>query len=152
MIRTFIAMPGRDKLLLGEAMVALTAASLVIAMFPFRIVVRLAQGPAAHASIPAQARPLLHNRVRWAILVCARRLPWRAMCFPQGLAAQWMLRRRGIPSVLHYGAARNAEGELIAHVWVCDGEIAVIGGEAAAGVALLAKFPSDRPSIAGSPP
>ena len=52
------------------------------------------------------------------------------MCFQQGLAAQLMLRRRGIPSVLYYGAAQDGSG-LHAHVWVRDGDIDVIGGEIA---------------------
>lgn len=146
-VQRFVAIPADDKFLLCEALIALTAASFAIAVLPFRIVVRLAQGPVANVSVPEQARLILRRRLRWAILVGARYLPWRAMCFPQGLAAQWMLRGRGIHSVLHYGAAQHAQRGLIAHVWVCDGEVAVIGGEAASGVALLAKFPPAKSSI-----
>jgi hypothetical protein len=43
--------------------------------------------------------------------------------------------------VLYYGAALR-EGDLKAHVWVRDGNIDVIGGEAASRYALLARFPA----------
>ena len=88
-----------------------------------------------------EARNRVRRQVRWAIVTAARRVPWRALCIQQGLAAQFMLRRRGIPSVLYYGAALR-EGDLKAHVWVRDGTIDVIGGEAASRYALLARFPA----------
>ena len=132
---------GRDRVLLFEAMVALTFASLVIATLPFRNVMRLAEIPSANRKLAPEARIALRYAVQWAVSRGAQRIPWRAMCFPQALAAQWMLRRRGIASVLYYGAAPDDARGLIAHVWVCDGEIPVIGGAASAGMALLAKFP-----------
>jgi hypothetical protein len=64
------------------------------------------------------------------------------MCFEQGLASQLMLRRRGVPSVLYFGAAPDSRDGLAAHVWVRDGEIDVIGGETAASFRVLATFPS----------
>jgi hypothetical protein len=66
------------------------------------------------------------------------------LCFQQGLAAQLMLRRRGIPSVLYYGAAQGDRTGLCAHVWVQDGEVDVIGGEIAHRFAILATFPSQN--------
>jgi hypothetical protein len=68
------------------------------------------------------------------------------MCFQQGLATQFMLRRRGIPSVLFYGAAPDDRGGLSAHVWVRDGSVDVIGGETASRFALLATFPPQNGS------
>jgi hypothetical protein len=82
------------------------------------------------------------TRVRWAVTAAARRVPWRAKCFEQGLASQIMLRRRGVPSVLYYGAAPDDLRGLSAHVWVRDGDLDVIGGEIASRYAVLATFPS----------
>ena len=62
-----------------------------------------------------------------------------------------MLRRRGISSVVYYGAARLADGELSAHVWVRAGEHDVIGCEAASRYALLTTFPATEPDTLGSP-
>jgi hypothetical protein len=63
------------------------------------------------------------------------------LCFQQGIAAQLMLRRRGIPSVLFYGAAQDELAGLFAHVWVRDRDVNVVGGEIAHRFAMLATFP-----------
>ncbi len=70
----------------------------------------------------------------------------------RGLAAQWMLRRRGIPSVLYYGTAAESGKGLAAHVWVKDGESAVIGGKFAARFTVLAAFPPPTSSMDGRRP
>jgi hypothetical protein len=90
---------------------------------------------------PPRRRSTEKRRVRWAIITCARHIPWRAMCFQQGLAAHLMLRRRGIPSVLYYGAAPDNQGGLSAHVWVRDSGDYVVGGESVSRYAVLATFP-----------
>ena len=132
-----------DRMLVVEATAALIAASLVIALLPFRYVGRLA-APRPRGPEPSpEERAHDIKRIRWAIVACARRLPWRAMCFEQGFAAQRMLRRRGIESVLYFGAAPNDRKGLAAHVWVRDGDVDVVGGELASDFAVLAKFPSE---------
>jgi hypothetical protein len=119
----------------------LAIAGMAVALLPFRYVGSLAARP-IHRSEPApQARLHKMRRIRWAIISAAARVPWRAMCFQQGLAAQLMLRRRGIPSVLYYGAAQNEKTGLIAHVWVRVGDVDVIGAETAHRFAILAEFP-----------
>jgi hypothetical protein len=135
-------MTWQDRLTLSEAIVCLAIAGLIIAVVPFRNFGFLAALPVRKLP-PAddEARNLLRRQIRWAIVTAARRVPWRALCIQQGLAAQFMLRRRGISSVLYYGAALR-KGDLKAHVWVRDGNIDVIGGEAASRYALLARFPA----------
>ena len=128
-----------DWLLLAEALAALALASLAIAVLPFR---RVAAAASARGPVEPRADFETVRRVRGAIVGWARRVPWKAVCFQRGLALHWMLRRRGIRSVLLYGARREGNG-LAAHVWVdVDGET-VIGGEEAAGFACLARFPPD---------
>jgi len=76
----------------------------------------------------------------WAIEAVARRVPFRAYCIEQGLAAQRLLRRSGIDAVLHYGA-RHDDGELKAHVWVTVDGVAAIGGEQAPRFREVASYP-----------
>ncbi len=59
-------------------------------------------------------------------------------CFERGLAAHAMLRRRGLQSVLYYGAA--GAGGLRAHVWVRCAGVDVVGGDEAPDFAFLARF------------
>ena len=127
-----------------EACLWLAITGIAIAVLPFCHVGLLAARPIRRPMLPCQARLNQVRRIRWAIIATAARVPWRALCFQQGLAAQLMLRRRGIPSVLYYGAAQEDRTGLCAHVWVRDGEIDVIGGEIAHRFAILATFPSQN--------
>ena len=136
--------PGNARLL-GEALLSLAAASLAIRLLPFRRTAELMAGSAGRASpLDPAARDRIANRCRWAVAYLADRVPWRAVCFQRGLALHWMLRRRGIPSTLHYGVAQGGGGGegLRAHVWVSAGERVLMGGEEAPKFACLATFPA----------
>jgi hypothetical protein len=77
-----------------------------------------------------------------AIETAARRLPWRVVCIQKGIAAQRMLRRRGLDAVLHYGIGNDRDRDrLDAHVWVSVDGAPVIGGEEARAFAPVAAFP-----------
>lgn len=123
---------------LAEAAAALTLAALCLRLVPFsRLAERLnVRRPVTAANPAAQI-----DRVRRAIDAWTVRLPWPPKCFVRGLAALWMLQRRGIAAELSYGAATIA-GALKAHVWVTAGGEDVVGGDVASDFALLAVFPS----------
>lgn len=124
--------------LLAEAGAAMLAASLAVRLVPFRTLAeRLSRGPRARRQADAETIYWL----RRAVLAWARRLPWRSLCFEQGLAACALLRRRGLQATLHYGAAA-IDGELKAHVWVTSVDAEVVGCENRDNYGLLARFPS----------
>jgi hypothetical protein len=125
--------------ILIEAGIAILAASVVIRLVPFK---RLASHLGSHCRGYPAADPGQVNEVVRAIRAWAVRLPWRTLCFEQGLSAYWMLRRRRLAVTLFYGAA-TIEGELKAHVWVRSGSRDVVGCENASDYALLAQFPPD---------
>lgn len=145
-VRTFRRLTWHDLWLLLEAAFWLAFAGLAVAVLPFRSVGRLAACPTRRCPPSQQKRLTDVRRSRWAILAAARRLPWHATCFQQGLAAQFMMRRRGVPAVLYYGAASDDRGSLSAHVWVRDDDTDIIGGEIASHFALLATFPPQKKS------
>ena len=102
----------RRRALLIEAVAWLLVArlSLIFVSFP-RLARRLGTLVA-----PADARALRaksddkHDQARvaeevgWAVTRAARHVPFKAVCLPQAMAARIMLRRRGVDSVLHFGA------------------------------------------------
>ena len=141
-LRKFGRLSWRDRLLLTEAMVWLAVAGFAIAVLSFRHLGFLAARPLRRPTPPQNSRLEAVRHIRWAILTTARHVPWRALCFQQGIAAQLMLRRRGIPSVLYYGAAQDKLAGLLAHVWVRDLNTNVVGGEIAHRFAILTTFPS----------
>ena len=145
LLRRFFRFSWQDRLLLLEAILWLVIAGLAIAVLPFRRIGLLAARPIRTREVPSQERLDKVRRIRWAIISTAARVPWRALCFQQGVAAQLMLRRRGIPSVLYYGAAQDDRNGLYAHVWVRDGDVDVIGSEIAHRFATLAAFPPQNP-------
>jgi len=140
-MRKFWQLQWNDRLILFEAILMLALSVVVIAILPFRYAGKLASLRVGHAEPSSEERALAIRRVRWAVLASARRVPWRAMCFEQGLASQLMLRRRGVASVLYFGAAPADQKSLAAHVWVRDGDTNVVGGESASQFAVLAMFP-----------
>ena len=124
--------------LLAEAGTAILSASLAVRLVPFRTLAeRLSRGDKGSAEVDPETAYWL----RRALLAWAKRLPWRALCFEQGLAAFVMLRRRRLAATMHYGAA-TIDGELKAHIWVTSGETEVIGCENQEDFGLLARFPS----------
>ena len=129
--------PLSDWALVLEAGLEVTLASIAIAARPFRDVVSAAEGAVAASSAAPADRAA---RIGWAVRAAARRVPWKAKCFQQGLAAHAMLRRRGWATTLYYGALRDPGGALAAHVWVRSGETDVVGCEIADEVALLSTF------------
>lgn len=134
--------PGR-RWLAVEATIWLAVSRLAIVVLPFRTIGWLASRQVRCADPKPEVRSVVVKRIRWAVVACAGRVPWRALCFEQGLTAQFMLRRRGIPSVLYYGATLDAEGSLIAHVWVRDGDVDVVGTDEAERFKLLTSFPAE---------
>ena len=129
----------RKQALLAEALMAVAVASAAIRFAPFERAVRL--GSRELGAGPTAATEQVCDMVRWAVEAVAARVPWRAVCFQQGLALQWMLRRRGIDARLHYGVGKGDDHELRAHVWISAEDRIVIGGEQAPHFRALAVYP-----------
>ena len=123
-----------EWMLAAEALVLLTGFRIALACVPVRrIIAAITSGRASEArnSMETEQTRSTARRVQWAVCAAARHSPVEFVCFPQALAGYAMLRRRGVPSMLVYGVARSAEGELTAHTWLTVGGRMVLGGEAA---------------------
>jgi hypothetical protein len=88
---------------------------------------------------PAKATQIL-RRIEWSIGAVVRHVPLTFVCFPQCLAAYFMLHRRHIASKLFYGVARDAD-QLKAHTWIKVGDRTVVGGEVESQFTVLTTFP-----------
>jgi hypothetical protein len=80
------------------------------------------------------------ERIEWSIGAVVRLAPVSFVCFPQCLAAYFMLRRRHIASKLFYGVAREAN-QLKTHTWVKVGDRTIVGGDVESRFTVLASFP-----------
>jgi hypothetical protein len=134
-LRRFGELDSRRRGLLAEAVTCLLAARLALIFIPFpRLARRLgafvppADPRVAQAGIEiAPDQPRIAEDIGWAVTRAARSVPFGAVCLPQAMAAQVMLRRRGIKSVMHFGAARGREKPLDAHAWLDAAGVEVTG-------------------------
>jgi hypothetical protein len=56
--------------------------------------------------------------VNLSLLRAANPLRWKTLCLSRSIAAFIMLRRRGIPAVMHMGVKFHQNSSLHAHAWV----------------------------------
>jgi hypothetical protein len=145
-------MPWSEKSLALESLVMLAAARLFVTATPSRsLVSRIGGVPAGElepAASPALAQQTGSPRVGRMIERVARITWWRSMCLEKALACKWMLRRRGIPSTMYVGMAKQNES-FAAHAWlVAEGQIVTGGGTVA--YVPLAAFREPQKSGAGN--
>jgi hypothetical protein len=76
------------------------------------------------------------DRITFAVRAMAARVPWRADCLVQALAAQHWLARRGIGTRIHLGV-KASEKPIDAHAWLKVGDNVVLGGN----IAEYSEFP-----------
>jgi hypothetical protein len=128
----------RDVALAIDAAVCLTGARLALALVPFRWIVDVSIRPPRRVAAERDRDRAIRD-VRWAIAAAAARLPGETVCFPRALAAQSMLRRRGVATTMTYGA-RTRDARLDAHVWLTAGSTGIVGHEAASDFSALATY------------
>jgi len=148
LLRRFGEIDNRRRALLAEAVACLLAARLALKFIPFPRLARqlgtfvrpadarVTQGGAGAA--PDQVR--LAEDIGWAVTRAARYVPFKAVCLPQAMAARVMLERRGVKSVMHFGAAKGAEKPLDAHAWLDAAGVEVTGYPVAENFAEIACF------------
>lgn len=84
------------------------------------------------------------RQIGWAVIIASRNLPGEYACLPQALAAQLMLKKRGIPTTLYLGAAFNPTKDgLRAHAWTRAGTEIVTGAPQHLEYRVVASFKSD---------
>lgn len=73
----------------------------------------------------------------FAVIRAARFLPLPFLCLPRAMALQWMLRRRGIGSILVMGTTGGRIDQLALHAWVERNGRILIGEDEQAHVPVL---------------
>jgi len=136
------------RALLPEALTYLLVARLALIFVPFpRLARRLGSfvPPTDPRAAPAATEPdsevaRLAQEISWAVTRAARYVPFKAVCLPQAMAARVMLKRRGVKSVMHFGAAKGALKPLDAHAWLDAAGVEVTGYPVAENFAEIACF------------
>jgi hypothetical protein len=126
---SFWQLPWADRWLLVEAACWLSMARLAILLLPFCRIApflgrHMAESPQADR-LPGQGAQV--RRLGWAVKTMSRHMPWECTCLVQALAGKMLLRRRGFPSTLYLGVAREADMTLAAHAWLRCGSVILTG-------------------------
>lgn len=121
-----------ERVLLLKAFVLLGIARLAVLVLPFKWLAVSLGRHMNESSKQICASDLRQARmVGQAIRSAANYTPWKSVCLPQAVAAQWMLTRRHIAGTLYLGVAKDeAKPEkLSAHAWLRCGDIILTGAE-----------------------
>ena len=143
--------PGPVRRMAFEAVVLLILARVLVRYVPMRHWRRrLNTGPPVGRS-DAEGDRVFGHEVGRVVRKVASCLPFRVVCLPQAMAAQWMLRRRGVSSRLVFGVRRATEepGGLDFHAWLTVAGENVVGDQ---GAETWAPFPGPTPGPDGDAP
>ena len=147
-LRTLSRVGLRQQALVAEAIAAMLRARIVVLLRPFpKVSKRFGEfvppsdpRVTAHGvgATPEQAQ--IARDVGWAVAAAAPFMPFRSVCLQQAMAAHAMLRRRGIPCVMHFGAGKGDEKPIDAHAWLDAAGVKVTGYPVSPGMAELGCF------------
>jgi Uncharacterised nucleotidyltransferase/Transglutaminase-like superfamily len=134
-------LPPRDLAIAIEALCLLTFFRVALILVPVQKLTGWMINPdEARAAATQETAAQTLRRVEWSIDAVVRHVPLSFVCFPQCLAAYFMLRRRHVASKLFYGVTRDAN-QLKAHTWVKVGDRTVVGGDVESRFTVLTTFP-----------
>jgi hypothetical protein len=119
-----VGLDSNARLALVRAVVELLGARLRLALTPTRDLIGKRPGNAGTDQQKVAEIGLAIRRM-------AVRVPWRATCLVQALAAQRWLARHGIASEIVLGARRAGDKGIDAHAWLKAGDRIVVGGDPA---------------------
>ncbi|HEY0223660.1 MAG TPA: lasso peptide biosynthesis B2 protein [Pseudolabrys sp.] len=148
LLNRFAQVGPHRRALTAEAVMWLMLARLALIFIPFP---RLARRfgtfvpPTDTRALQARGRTSpehaqLAKDVGWAVTRSASYVPFKAVCLPQAMAARIMLKRRGVASAMHFGAARGRDKPLDAHAWLDAAGVEVTGYPVAKGFAEIGCF------------
>lgn len=139
----FLRRPARQKLLLFESTTLLAWSRLQVRTVPFKwIGNRLGT---MHVECFEEVDDVAMARAReiaWAVNAAARHTWWTSNCLPRAMTAHRMLSRRGLPTTVYLGAAKEDPETMIAHAWLRCGKALLTGGPGHRRYTVVATFAS----------
>lgn len=125
-LQKFFLLPRDDQLLFFQAGFLLMVIRLALWLLPFPDLIRLTARRKRPRNSPLHDDPARVNKIAWAVKSAAPCIP-RATCLTQALAAQSLLKSRGIPAELRIGVAKDERGQFQAHAWISIDDRIIIG-------------------------
>ena len=121
-LKRFAGLARADQILLLQAVFLTSIIRVVLDLFPFWVIRRIAVGTPGKSKTQRAM-----SRIVWAVPTVSRYIP-RSTCLTRALATQALLSRSGYESRIELGVAKNEQCRFEAHAWVMCGDQIVIGG------------------------
>ncbi|OQB27449.1 MAG: hypothetical protein BWY10_01327 [Chloroflexi bacterium ADurb.Bin180] len=117
-LKRLYELPEEERLALAEAWFGLLVADVALRLIPIgRFRTRITSPLDPRTTTEDKRECLRAQRYSELVAIAARHHLYPMRCLRQAIALQWMLKRRGIASVLRIGIQR-AGAELHAHAWL----------------------------------
>lgn len=147
-LHNFLVLDWTLKSLVIEAAAGLLIARLLLLLVPFPVLSRRLGSFVSPTDPRVTAPKAMENveqkrvvwTVGWAVALAARNVPFKAVCLPQAMAAKTMLGRRGIASIMHFGAGFGTVKPIDAHAWLDAAGMPVTGYPISPDIAEIACF------------
>lgn len=130
-----------EKLLLLEAVLLMALARPAILLLPFRRIVPLLG--CERLESPLEITPMQDFKAKQigrAVVTMSYHTFWQSTCLVQAIAAQLMLKRRGISGTVYLGAIKDKENKLLAHAWIRCGSEILTGASGSKQFTVIATF------------
>ena len=128
-LRRLLSLKSEQRRDLAVAVVELFRARIRLAVVPTeRLLGQLrsaGSAPQAASETPAGGKRL--ESIAWAIAAAGRRVPWRADCLVQAIAADRWLKRIGLVPEFSLGVMKTEDGVLRAHALIRCNNVTVTG-------------------------
>lgn len=127
-VRSLLHRPPGELWLIGKVVMTTVLVRMMLPVVPIRHLMKLAGSAGVEGPRVCMKDPAAEKRIiSWAAAGTAKRLLRDRPCLTQALVVKYFYCRRGIPSVLRLGVAKDSE-TFLAHAWVeSEGDI-VVGG------------------------
>jgi len=126
--KSFANIPWTTKLLFAEAIFTSAYVKITLLFLPFRKVARwLGSAQALPADVKEPDKINLIKKIKFAVRLCSKYMPWPTECYTSSLTAKIMLKRRKLPSIIYFGFCKDEKGQLKGHAWLQCSEMIVTG-------------------------
>lgn len=117
------SLPLSEVWLLMQAAAAVVAFDLGLRLFSSKTCLAFFDGKTAP---DVRRQEVDRQRMAWLVEVADRNAPGRSSCLRQAATLAWLLRRRGVPTSLRIGVAKEG-GNIVAHSWLESGDGELLG-------------------------
>lgn len=112
-----------------ECLFDLSIAKLYVLFLPFRFYAKklgVSQYELFYVDMEKKKKSLV--TIKMVIKRMPRFVPWKSKCLDQAIAAQRMLKRRGLPTTCYFGVVKSENHEKMnAHAWIRSGKEWIAG-------------------------